>query len=160
MYGGDSTALEEAIAKALIPNHLSSYRQCEFVIFDLETLERDQALDTKIEIEGVHKLASIGCASTLSTDSGYFERRSSRPEDSTELVAEFLDHMFELEKLYIQTVPAEIKDAVPDDDDDDFEENVGEIKRIQRDLKKYLTMPILGYNSSKFSKSFNITLMI
>ena len=149
MYGGDSTALEEAIAKALIPNHLLSHRQREFVIFDLETLERDQALDTKIEIEGVHKLASIGCASTLSGDSRYFERRSSRPEDSTELVAEFLDHMFELEKQYIVTVPIEIRDAVPEEDE--FEQKFGGEKQTEDKLRKYLTMPIYGYNSGKFS---------
>ena len=160
MYGGDLTALEEAIKLGMVSDKLKSFRQKQVVIFDLETLEKDIALNTNIEVEGVLKLVSIGCASTLSTESRYFERKSSLPEHSTELVGEFLDHMFELEKLYIQTVPAEIKDAVPDDDDDDFEENVGEIKRIQRELKKYLTMPILGYNSSKFSKPFNITLMI
>ena len=149
MYGGNKSSLEEAIGLGLLPNDLKSYRQSHFVTFDLETLEKDQALNSKIDVEGVHKLASIGCASTLPAESRYFERRSSRAEDSTELVAEFLDHMFELEKLYIQTVPQEIKDAVPEEEEDEYYKNVGKTKRLENQLRKYLSMPILGYNSSK-----------
>ena len=117
------------------------------MIFDLETLEQNLDLNTNIEVEGVLKLATIGCSSTLSTDCRYFERRSSRPEDSTELVAEFLDHMFELENQFIQTVPQEIRDAVPEEDE--FQENEGEEIRLESQLRKYLSMPIYGYNSSK-----------
>ena len=86
MYGGNKSALEEAIELGILPDHLKSYRQSHFATFDLETLEQDLALNSKIEVEGVHKLASIGCASTLPAESRYFERRSSRAEDSTELV--------------------------------------------------------------------------
>ena len=85
MYGGDLSALEEAIKLGMVSDQLSSFRQKQVVIFDLETLEKDIALNTNIEVEGVLKLVSIGCASTLSTESRYFERKSSFPEHSTEL---------------------------------------------------------------------------
>ena len=148
MLGGGLNEIQEAIEHGMLPVSMVNFRQKHLVVFDSETLEQDMNLNTNMEVEGVLKIVSIGCASTLPIPSRYFERKSSAPADSTVLIKEFLDHLFDLEKLYIQTVPEAIVDAVPDEDDE-FAEHCGVTKQIERNLRKYLTMPIYGYNSGK-----------
>ena len=132
----------------MIPEELKNYRQEQFVIFDLESGERESDLDTKMEVNGVHKVISIGASSSLPVDDKYFARKSSAPEHSTELVAEFLDWLFEVEKIYRTTVPDEILDAFPDEDDE-FTSDVCDKVRVERELRKYAAMPVYGYNSGK-----------
>ena len=67
----------------MIPEELKSYRQEQFVIFDLESGERESDLDTKMEVNGVHKVISIGASSSLPVEDKYFARKSSAPEHST-----------------------------------------------------------------------------
>ena len=132
----------------MIPEELKDYRQEEFVIFDLESGERESDLETKMEVNGVHKVLSIGASSSLPVGDKYFERKSSAPEHSTELVSDFLDWLFEVEKIYRTTIPDEILEAIPDKDDE-YSNDVCDKQRVERELKKYAAMPIYGFNSGK-----------
>ena len=99
-------------------------------------------------MNGVHKVISIGASSSLPVSDKYFARKSSAPEHSTELVAEFLDWLFEVEKIYRTTVPGEILDAFPDEDEE-FTNDVCDKVKVERELRKYAAMPVYGYNSGK-----------
>ena len=132
----------------MVPEELKDYRQKEFVVFDLESGERDSDLETKMEVNGIHRVMSIGASSSLAVDDKYFARKSSAPEHSTELVSDFMDWLFEVEKVYRTTVPEEILKAIPDEDDE-YTNDVCEKIRIGRELKKYAAMPVYGYNSGK-----------
>ena len=136
----------------MIPEELKDYRQEQFVIFDLESGERESDLETKMEVNGVHKVISIGASSSLPIDDKYFARESSAPEHSTKLVSDFLDWLFEAEKVYRTTVPEEILDAFPEEDDE-YTSDVCDKVKVERELRTYAAMPIYGYNSGK---SYNI----
>ena len=137
----------------MIPEELKDFRQEEFVVFDLESGERESDLDTEMEVNGVHKVISIGASTSLPIDDKYFERKSSAPEHSTEVVSEFLDWLFEVEKVYRTTIPEEILEAIPDDDDE-YTDDVCDKQRVGRELKKYAAMPIFGFNSGKYYEPF------
>ena len=132
----------------MIPEELKDYRQEQFVIFDLESCERECELDTVMEVNGVHKVISIGASSSLPIENKYFERKSSAPGHSTELVSDFLDWLFEVEKVYRTTVPEEILDAFPDEDDE-YTSDVCDKVKVERELRTYAAMPVYGYNSGK-----------
>ena len=132
----------------MIPEELKDYRQEQFVIFDLESCERECELDTVMEVNGVHKVISIGASSSLPVGDKYFERKSSAPGHSTELVSDFLDWLFEVEKVYRTTVPEEILDAFPDEDDE-YTGDVCDKVKVERELRTYAAMPVYGYNSGK-----------
>ena len=132
----------------MVPEEFKDYRQTEFVIFDLESGERDSDLETKMEVNGIHRVMSIGASSSLAVGDKYFARKSSAPEHSTELVSEFMDWLFEVEKVYRTTVPEEILEAIPDEDDE-YNNDVCDKTRIGRELKKYAAMPVYGFNSGK-----------
>ena len=132
----------------MVPEEFKDYRQTEFVVFDLESGEKESDLETKMEVNGIHRVMSIGASSSMAVDDKYFARKSSAPEHSTELVSDFMDWLFEVEKVYRTTVPEEILKAIPDEDDE-YTNDVCEKIRIGRELKKYAAMPIYGYNSGK-----------
>ena len=132
----------------MIPEELKDYRQEQFVIFDLESCERECELDTVMEVNGVHKVISIGASSSLPIENKYFERKSSAPGHSTELVSDFLDWLFEVEKVYRTTVPEEILDAFPDEDDE-YTSDVCDKVKVERELRTYAAMPVYGYNSGE-----------
>ena len=132
----------------MVPEEFKDYRQKEFVVFDLESGEKESDLETKMEVNGIHRVMSIGASSSLAVDDKYFARKSSAPEHSTELVSDFMDWLFEVEKVYRTTVPEEILEAIPDEDDE-YTNDVCEKIRIGRELKKYAAMPVYGYNSGK-----------
>ena len=147
-YGASKNCLHTAVDYGMIPEELKDYRQEQFVIFDLESGERESDLETKMEVNGVHKVISIGASSSLPVDDKYFARKSSAPEHSTELVSSFLDWLFDVEKVYRTTVPEEILDAFPDEDDE-YTSDVCDKVRAERELRKYAAMPVYGYNSGK-----------
>ena len=53
-----------------------------------------------------------------------------------------------MEKVYRSTVPEEILDAFPDEDDE-YTSDVCDKVRAERELRKYAAMPVYGYNSGK-----------
>ena len=132
----------------MVPEEFKDYRQTEFVVFDLESGEKESDLETKMEVNGIHRVMSIGASSSMAVDDKYFARKSSAPEHSTELVSDFMDWLFEVEKIYRTTVPEEILKAIPDEDDE-YTNDVCDKIRIGRELKKYAAMPVYGYNSGK-----------
>ena len=134
-----------AIEYGMIPEDLADYRQENFCVFDLETAERESKLDTEMEVNGVHKVISIGVSSSLPIESKYFERLSSAPIHSTELVADFLDYLFEAEKIYRSTIPKAILDAFSDIDE--YTDDVCDKVLVERELRKYAAMPVFGFNS-------------
>ena len=132
----------------MVPEEFKDYRQTEFVVFDLESGEKESDLETKMEVNGIHRVMSIGASSSMAVDDKYFARKSSAPEHSTELVSDFMDWLFEVEKVYRTTVPEEILKAIPDEDDE-YTNDVCDKIRIGRELKKFAAMPVYGYNSGK-----------
>ena len=140
--------IHSAVEYGMIPEELKNFRQENFVVFYLESTETEMPLNTSMDIDGVHKVVSIGVSSSLPVQDQYFVRKSSSPQHSTELVAEFLDFLFETEKIYRETVPKVILDAVSDDVD--FNDDVCDKVRVERELRKYLSMPVYGYNSGKY----------
>ena len=132
----------------MVPEEFKDYRQKDFVVFDLESGEKESDLETKMEVNGIHRVMSIGASSSLPVNDKYFARKSSAPEHSTELVSDFMDWLFEVEKVYRTTVPEEILKAIPDEDDE-YTNDVCDKIRIGRELKKYAAMPVYGYNSGK-----------
>ena len=132
----------------MVPEEFKDYRQKDFVVFDLESGEKESDLETKMEVNGIHRVMSIGASSSLPVNDKYFARKSSAPEHSTELVSDFMDWLFEVEKVYRTTVPEEILEAIPDEDDE-YTNDVCDKIRIGRELKKYAAMPVYGYNSGK-----------
>ena len=126
---------------------MADFRQENFMVWDLETLECDDEVNTNIQVEGVLKVASIGVASSFGMPEKYLERKSSDPEHSIELVSDFLDYVFEAEKMFYQTIPEEIRNI---EHDLDYAEAKCEKVRVRRGLKKFTTMPIFGYNSCKY----------
>ena len=132
----------------MVPEEFKDYRQKDFVIFDLESGEKESDLETKMEVNGIHRVMSIGASSSLAVGDKYFARKSSAPEHSTELVSEFMDWLFEVEKVYRNTVPEEILEAIPDEDDE-YTNDVCDKIRIGRELKKYAAMPVYGFNSGE-----------
>ena len=132
----------------MVPEEFKDYRQTEFVVFDLESGEKESDLETKMEVNGIHRVMSIGASSSMAVDDKYFARKSSAPEHSTELVSDFMDWLFEVEKVYRTTVPEEILKAIPDEDDE-YTNDVCDKIRIGRELKKYAAMPVYGFNSGK-----------
>ena len=151
MYGGPENVIQNAIEQGILPDTLTGYVQKNLVTYDLETLEQqDVHLDTKIQIDGVLKVVSIGVASTLQMPERYFERRSSLPQSAGELVTEFMDHLFELEALYYQTIPDEIKNIEDDDDEKESFQVECEKKSLKSKLRNICCMPVFGYNSGKW----------
>ena len=146
-YGNDQNIIESAIKYGILSEDVANFRQENFMVWDLETLESDDEVNTSIQVDGVLKVASIGVASSFGMPEAYFERKSSDPEHSIELVSDFLDYVFEAEKLFYQTIPEEIRQV---EHDLDFAEANCEKVRVRRGLKKYTTMPIFGYNSCKY----------
>ena len=132
----------------MVPEEFKDYRQKEFVVFDLESGEKESDLETKMEVNGIHRVMSIGASSSLPVNDKYFARKSSAPEHSTELVSDFMDWLFEVEKVYRGTVPEEILEAIPDEDDE-YTNDVCDKIRIGRELKKYAAMPVYGFNSGE-----------
>ena len=150
MYGGPENVIENAIEQGILPDTMTGYVQKNLVTYDLETLEQqDVHLDTKIQIDGVLKVVSIGVASTLQMPERYFERRSSLPQSACELVTEFMDHLFELEELYYQTIPDEIKNIEDDDEEKESFQVECEKKSLKSKLRNICCMPVFGYNSGK-----------
>ena len=132
----------------MVPEEFKDYRQKDFVVFDLESGEKESDLETKMEVNGIHRVMSIGASSSLPVNDKYFARKSSAPEHSTELVSDFMDWLFEVEKVYRTTVPEEILKAIPDEDDE-YTNDVCDKIRIGRELKKYAAMPVYGFNSGE-----------
>ena len=51
-------------------------------------------------------------------------------------------------EVYHKTIPEDILDAVPEEDEE-YSENVCEKIKVERQLRKYSAMPVYGYNSGK-----------
>ena len=132
----------------MIPADLADFRQEHCCVFDMESTERKADLNTTIEINAVQKVVCIGVSSSLPIQSKYFVRKSSAPIHSTELVTAFVDFLFEAEVVYHATIPEDILDAVPEEDEE-YSENVCEKIKVERQLRKYSAMPVYGYNSGK-----------
>ena len=147
-YGATKNCLHAAVEYGMVPEEFKDYRQKEFVVFDLESGEKESDLETKMEVNGIHRVMSIGASSSLPVNDKYFARKSSAPEHSTELVSDFMDWLFEVEKVYRGTVPEEILEAIPDEDDE-YTNDVCDKIRIGRELKKYAAMPVYGFNSGE-----------
>ena len=155
MYGGLENIIQNAIEHGIIPSTMSGYVQDNLVVYDLETLEQqDRYLDTKIQIDAVLKVVSIGVASTLQMPERYFERRSSLPQSAGVLISEFMEHLFELEELYYQTIPDEIKNIDDDDDEKESFQVESEKKSLKSKLRNICTMPVMGYNSGKLKSKY------
>ena len=146
-YGNDQNIIESAIQYGILSENVANFRQENFLVWDLETLESEDEVNTNIQVDGVLKVASIGVASSFGMPEKYFERKSSDPEHSIELVSDFLDYVFEAEQLFYNTIPEEIRQV---EHDLEFAEAKCEKVRVRKGLKKYTTMPIFGYNSCKY----------
>ena len=151
MYGGPENVIQRAIDQGIIPESMAGYVQENLVVYDLETLEQqDVHLDTKIQVDGVLKVVSIGVASTLPLPERYFERTTSHPEAAGLLVSEFMEHLFELEELFYQTIPDELKNIEDDDEEKEAFEVESEKKTLKNQLRNLCTMPVFGFNSGKY----------
>ena len=118
-------------------------------MFDCETLESEHEAD---DVDGVLKICSIGYASNLPNTDRFFVRTSSAPKAGSIVVEEFLDHLFECEEKFYDSIPEEIKKALNDLDErieTKFSSERTEIQNLLRSLKKFTEFPIFGFNSCK-----------
>ena len=149
IYGILSNNLSKSIELGLLPQSFVNYRQTKFGVFDCETLESENDAD---DVDGVLKICSIGYASNLPNGDRYFVRTSSAPKAGSVVVEEFLDHLFNCEEQFYETVPEEIKDALMDLDERvqaKFSSERTEIQNLLRSLKKFTEFPVFGFNNGK-----------
>ena len=142
--------LKNAITSGLLPESFVNYRQMNIGVFDIETLEEEPP--EEMDVEGILRIASIGFASNLPACNRFFIRKNSHPSSAIHLLEEFLNHCFEVEKLFNSQIPKDIKLALKDLDDSTktkFSTGRTQKQNMLYNLKKYLEFPIFGYNSGK-----------
>ena len=141
--------LKNAVTSGLLPESFVNYRQMNIGVFDIETLEEPSEDE---DVEGILRIASIGFASNLPACNQFFIRKNSHPSSAIRLLEEFLNHCFEVEKLFNSQIPKDIKLALKDLDDSaktKFSTGRTQKQNMLYNLKKYLEFPIFGYNSGK-----------
>ena len=161
LYGKISNTLENAIDFGLLPESFKDYRQSRFATFDCETLESEHDAD---DVDGVLKICSIGFASNISNTDRFFVRTSSNAAAGSVLVEEFIDHMFNVETQFYESLPNEIKTALEQLDErvqTKFSSERTDIQSLLYHLRKYTEFPIFGFNNGKyFIISYHMTHMI
>ena len=149
--------LKNAVTSGLLSKSLINFRQTNIGVFDIETLETEPSGDAPVD--GVLRIASIGFASNLPDCNRFFIRKNSHPKSAIILVEEFLDHCFEVEKIFYNQLPTEIKTALKDLDKrakTKFSTERTEQQTMLYNLKKYSEFPIFGYNSGNLWSIFHI----
>ena len=147
-YGKPVDVLKNAITSGILPESFVNYRQMNIGVFDIETLEEEPPEEE--DVEGILRIASIGFASNLPDCNRFFVRKNSHPSSAIYLLEEFLNHCFEVEKLFNSRIPKDIKMALKDLDDSaktKFSTGRTQKQNMLYNLKKYLEFPIFGYNS-------------
>ena len=148
-YGKISNTLENAINQGLLPIQFKEYRQRKFATFDCETLESEHDAD---DVDGVLKICSIGFASNISNTDRFFVRSSSHFSAGSVVVTEFLDHLFNVETQFYESIPDEIKTALKQLDErvkTKFSSERSEIQNLLYNLRKYTEFPVFGFNNGK-----------
>ena len=143
--------LKNAITSGKLPQSLINFRQMNIGVFDIETLEEEPVDDS---VDGVLRIASIGFATNLPACNRFFIRKNSHPNSATILVEEFWDHCFEVEKMFYNQIPADIKTALEKLDQSaktKFSKERTEKQSMLYHLKRYTEFPIFGYNSGYFT---------
>ena len=121
----------------------------KFGCYDIETLESEHDAD---DIDALLKTCSIGFASNIPNTDRFFVRRSSHPVAGSDVVEEFLSHLFSVETQYYESIPDEIKLALEQLDErvqTKFSTERTEIQNLLYHLRKYTEFPIFGFNSGK-----------
>ena len=152
-YGGAEKLLNLAINFQLLPQSFKKYRQQFFSTYDIETLEYPDECVAQGQ-QAVLKIASIAMSSNLpNVKSECWIRKSSKPEHGTEVIHQFLDRLFALEKLYYDNLPDEIKAArimLEEMEEEKFSQNKTKMKRLKKLVKKYHAFAIYSFNGGEF----------
>ena len=153
-YGGAQSPLESAVAMELLPEKFSNFRQKYFVTWNIESLEQKPAIHEESIVEALQNVVSISVSSNLPVDDQYFVRRSSEPEAATELIKNFIDHLFKLEEIFQELIPTEISEAIAKLNEMIISTNFSKTqlreKSILTYLKQFYTLPCYGFNSAKY----------
>ena len=153
-YGGDQSPLEMAVEMGLLPEQFKNYRQKYFVTWDIESLEQKPDVHEDTIVEALQNVVSISVSSNLPVEDQYFVRSSSEPVAATELIKQFIDHLFKLEEKLQEMIPPEIAQAIAKLEEliisRKFSKNQLKLKTIQTYLKQCYTLPCYGFNSAKY----------
>ena len=103
-------------------------------------------------MDGVLKICSIGFASNIPNADRFFVRTSSHAAAGSAVVREFIEHMFDVETQFFESIPDEIKLALEQLDErvkTKFSSERTEIQNLLYHLRKYTEFPIFGFNNGK-----------
>ena len=148
-YGGGEDLLRLAIKHNILPEHFKDYRQPFFATYDCETLEHPNDCVAQGQ-QAVLKIASIALSSNLpGVGDECWIRKSSRPEHGKEIIHQFLDRIFELEQIYYDNLPDDIKIArtiLDDMGDDKFSHTKTIMNQIETLIDKYHSFAVYSFN--------------
>ena len=117
-------------------------------------MEQKPSVYDEGSVEALQNICSVSIASNLPTPDEYFVRQSSNPQAASDLVNNFLDHLFELEKIYSTLIPEEINYAISelrsDITSDKFSKSQCRQHSILNFLKQYLVLPCYAFNGSRY----------
>ena len=92
-------------------------------------------------------------STNLPCETKCFIRKTSDPKSSSELIADFINHLWELEELLRQNIPEEIGNAIEKLESENIESRFSKHKTKLFSwitiLKRFQTLQCFGFNSGK-----------
>ena len=152
-YGQPDSVLDLAINENLLPENFRGWRQPFFTVWDIETIEAcpSNIFSHGLEINANLNFASVACSTNLpDLPDTFIMRESSDASSGQKAVNDWLNTLFEWEKVFFVQIPEEIHEAyneLSSIEDDKFSKQKTKKQRVKNCLKNLLTMPCFGYNS-------------
>ena len=101
----------------------------------------------------IHVYLMFSVSTNLPSDTKCFIRKSSDPKSSSELIADFINHLFLLEQLLNENIPEEIGNAIEKLESENiecrFSKHKTKIFSWITTLKRFQTLQCFGFNSGK-----------
>ena len=152
-YGGGEDLMNFAIESNILPKKFKQYRQRFLSTYDIETLEYPNDCVAQGQ-QAVLRIASIALSSNLpGVKDQCWIRKSSSPEHGKEIIHQFLDRVFELEQIYYENLPKEIKAALiylEEMDEAKFSYTKTKMSQLKDLMKKYHAFSVYSFNGGMF----------
>ena len=146
------------IDEGYLPESFRSFIQKFKATWDIETLE-DRSFKENDEnaatiTNAIHKVVSLGVSSNIpGFENRFFCRSTSAQEDGQQMIAQFLEHLFQMAEKLQELLPDEIVAAAEHleakIDGNKFSKEICNDRTLHNELKNYLKLSVYGFNSGK-----------
>ena len=153
------------IDEGYLPESFRSFIQKFKATWDIETLEDQSSFKENDEnaatiTNAIHKVVSLGVSSNIpGFENRFFCRSTSAQEDGQQMIAQFLEHLFQMAEKLQELLPDEIVAAAEHleakIDGNKFSKEICNDRTLHNELKNYLKLSVYGFNSGKTFEIIN-----